>query len=131
MISKDADYKFLIDNVYPTSKRILTIYLVAAGVAVVFIAGLFVDDPNSVSRRTMVSPFFVCLLTLQCAVYFLYFFLRRGLTRRLAAASGRLCPRCEYPLPGAVDGVCVCPECGHKDTEENIRATWKKWGYSG
>ncbi len=50
-------------------------------------------------------------LLLQGAVYMLDHRIRRGLTRRLAAA--RLCPRCEYPLPGSVDGVCVCTECGH------------------
>ena len=120
----------------PTSRRILIIYcgfasLVVIGVSTVAIGGRHVDAAFKLtSRPAMIAMFFWPLL-LQVAVYMLFHRIRRGLTRRLAAASGRLCPRCEYPLPGAVDGVCVCPECGHKDTEENIRAAWKKWGYLG
>jgi hypothetical protein len=45
-------------------------------------------------------------------------------------SDGLLCPKCESPLPKPEDGRGTCPECGHADREESIRATWKKWGFT-
>ncbi len=53
----------------------------------------------------------------------------REMTKKWKLADGLLCPKCEYPLPLPVDGRCTCPECGHIDTEANIRVIWSTWGF--
>ena len=47
------------------------------------------------------------------------------LSHRLAAAQGRLCPRCHYELDGLVLAG-ICPECGDPYTPESLAGAWRR-----
>lgn len=47
------------------------------------------------------------------------------LERRLGDADGRLCTVCLYPRN---DGSGRCPECGVRETEDELRALWERSG---
>jgi hypothetical protein len=38
------------------------------------------------------------------------------ISRRLRRFKRGLCPMCAYPLPAAIDGAAICPECGTRHT---------------
>lgn len=49
----------------------------------------------------------------------------REIEDKLAASDGRLCTVCLYPRN---DGSDRCPECGVRETEDELRALWERSG---